>query len=92
VHRKATTGHVVLAVSTFFGIGSQMDVNTGLVYDGCPVSPTFVSITAVDCTGRPFATSVNLHDADVLIDVAIEERNLPPPNHKVAWIGMAWYF
>lgn len=83
---SALTGPRILAVSVFNGQGSQTYVDTGLSYNGIPVGPTFVAISA-EGKGVYARTGYWPHQPfkrnDLTIDVNIE-GNIP-------WTGLAYY-
>ncbi len=85
-HTPRTTidvnGKQVVAVSIFAGQGNMTDIDTGLIYEGVKVSPSWVGITP---TGFQMCGSVGVfpHDSDTLIDVQVSD-GLP-------WTGMAVY-
>lgn len=75
-------GKQVVAVSIFAGQGNCTNVDTGLIYDGAKVSPTWVGITP---TGFQVCGTAGVfpHQSDTLIDVQV--------SGGVAWTGIAMY-
>ncbi|MHB8599395.1 MAG: hypothetical protein ACYDER_21615 [Ktedonobacteraceae bacterium] len=75
-------GKQIVAVSIFAGQGNETNIDTGLLYEGAKVSPTWVGITP---SGFQMCGSVGVfpHQSDTFIDVQIS-GGLP-------WTGIAVY-
>lgn len=75
-------GKQVVAVSIFAGQGNSTNIDTGLIYEGAKVSPSWVGITPI---GFQINGSVGVfpHQSDTFIDVQI--------SGGLAWTGLAFY-
>lgn len=75
-------GKQIVAVSIFAGQGNDTNIDTGLIYEGAKVSPSWVGITP---SGFQMCGSVGVfpHQNDTLIDVQVS-GGLP-------WTGLALY-
>ncbi len=76
------SGKQIVAVAVFAGQGNETNIDTGLIYEGAKVSPSWVGITP---SGFQMSGSVGVfpHQSDTFIDVQIS-GGLP-------WTGLAVY-
>jgi hypothetical protein len=75
-------GKQIVAVSIFAGQGNETNIDTGLLYEGAKVSPTWIGITPM---GFQICGSVGVfpHQSDTFIDVQVSGGQ--------AWTGLAVY-